>query len=121
LGVVTAFGEVLLVRKNGGANNGKLFAMKKIKINDACCKELRIHRRIKNIPFLVEMYYAFKKGREMSLVLGEYIKSISDSKIFEKLSKKYNDRKCRSDGWERAVTGTEHIHTTFIILNGHTL
>jgi hypothetical protein len=35
----------------------------------------------------------------------------------ERRGKLYNDRECRSVEWERAVAGTEHIHSTFIILN----
>jgi hypothetical protein len=37
--------------------------------------------------------------------------------MFERRRKQYNDREGLSVGSERAVTGTETIHSTFVILN----
>jgi hypothetical protein len=37
--------------------------------------------------------------------------------MFERRSKEYRDREGRSVDCERAVTGTEPIHSTLIILN----
>jgi hypothetical protein len=42
---------------------------------------------------------------------------IPDSTMFDRRGKQCNDREGRSVEWERAVTGTEHINSTFIILN----
>jgi hypothetical protein len=42
---------------------------------------------------------------------------IPNSTMFERRSKKYNDTEGRSLEWERVVTGTEHMHSAFIILN----
>jgi hypothetical protein len=46
-------------------------------------------------------------------------KTTPDFRMFERQSKQYNDREGQSVEWERAVTGTEHIHihSTLIILN----
>jgi hypothetical protein len=43
--------------------------------------------------------------------------TIPDSKIFERRSVQYNYREGRSVEWERAVTETGPMHSTFIILN----
>jgi hypothetical protein len=79
-----------LVRKIGGVANGKLLAIKIINTRPMASYdedhwiEFRVHKKISNDPFLVGVHYAFQKPSKMALVLGEYIKSIPDSKTYEK-------------------------------------
>jgi hypothetical protein len=82
-------------------------------------KEIDVHQEAADFPFLVQLFFIIHEQSLLYILMGEYIKYIPDSKTYEKLSKKYNDIKCRTVGWERAVTGTEHIHSNFIILNRH--
>jgi hypothetical protein len=50
-------------------------------------------------------------------VVAEAQVAIPDSTMFERRSKQYNGREGLLVEWERAVTGTEHIHSTVISLN----
>jgi ribosomal protein S6 kinase alpha-5 len=69
---------VLLVRKKGGFDDTKLYAMKvlrKTKNNDKSIKfamaERLILEAIQLHPFLITLHYAFKTRSELCLVLGE--------------------------------------------------
>ncbi|KDR20335.1 probable serine/threonine-protein kinase ndrB [Zootermopsis nevadensis] len=75
------FGKVVLVRKNGGVDNGALYAMKMINIignksqendREQCRTEHAVHERVANVPFLVGLYYAFQTNSNLCLALDYY-------------------------------------------------
>jgi ribosomal protein S6 kinase alpha-5 len=76
---IAAFGRVLLVRKKGGVDGGKLYAMKvspkPLLRHDQNTEHAKAERlileAIQKHPFLVTLHYAFKTSSELCLVLGE--------------------------------------------------
>jgi ribosomal protein S6 kinase alpha-5 len=73
---------VYLVRKRGGVDDGKLYAMKVvIKSKTLKKKDIERMKTERNVlekagrsPFLVRLHYAFQTDTDLHLVMGEYIK-----------------------------------------------
>jgi serine/threonine protein kinase len=100
VGVVTEFGEVYLVRKKGGCDNDRLYAMKVLDLHQrVICEsfliEREVHASVTDFPFLVALKYSFITEAKACLIVGEYFKNYSSFHI-KKQSKQYNDRACRS-------------------------
>lgn len=81
----TAYGKVFLVRKLGGPDNGKLYAMKvlkkavivaKTKTTEHTKTERQVLEAIRQSPFLVTLHYAFQTDTKLHLILGMYLYSI---------------------------------------------
>lgn len=77
-----AYGKVFLVRKCGGKDSGKLYAMKvlkkasivqKAKTTEHIKTERQVLASIRQAPFLVTLYYAFQTDAKLHLIL-EYVK-----------------------------------------------
>ncbi|XP_055530995.1 ribosomal protein S6 kinase alpha-5 [Wyeomyia smithii] len=73
-----AYGKVFLVRKLGGVDNNKLYAMKVLKKATICQKkktaehtktERQVLESIKRSPFLVTMHYAFQTDSKLHIIL----------------------------------------------------
>ncbi|XP_065087827.1 ribosomal protein S6 kinase alpha-5-like [Ochlerotatus camptorhynchus] len=73
-----AYGKVFLVRKIGGTDNNKLYAMKVLKKATICQKkktaehtktERQVLESIKRSPFLVTMHYAFQTDSKLHIIL----------------------------------------------------
>ncbi|KXJ78636.1 hypothetical protein RP20_CCG003981, partial [Aedes albopictus] len=73
-----AYGKVFLVRKMGGIDHNKLYAMKVLKKATICQKkktaehtrtERQVLESIKRSPFLVTMHYAFQTDSKLHLIL----------------------------------------------------
>ena len=76
---VSAYGKVFLVRKVGGKDNGKLYAMKvlkkativqKTKTTEHTKTERQVLEAIRQSPFLVTLHYAFQTDAKLHLILG---------------------------------------------------
>lgn len=77
--VILAYGKVFLVRKFGGADNGKLYAMKvlkkasivqKTKTTEHTKTERQVLEAVRESPFLVTLHYAFQTDAKLHLILG---------------------------------------------------
>lgn len=77
-----AYGKVFLVRKCGGQDTGKLYAMKvlkkasivqKAKTTEHIKTERQVLASVRQAPFLVTLYYAFQTDAKLHLIL-EYVK-----------------------------------------------
>lgn len=75
-----AYGKVFLVRKKGGKDDGKLYAMKVLKKASVVLKaktlehtktERHVLEAIRSSSFLVTLHYAFQTETKLHLVLGE--------------------------------------------------
>lgn len=72
-----SFGKVLLVRKRDGQDRGKLFAMKILQKRKVVARDQVEHTkaersvlaRMKHIPFIVNVHYAFQTDESLFLVL----------------------------------------------------
>jgi hypothetical protein len=72
-----SFGKVLLVRKRDGQDGGKLFAMKILQKRKVVARnqvehtkaERSVLARMKHIPFIVNVHYAFQTDESLFLVL----------------------------------------------------
>ncbi|XP_058466795.1 ribosomal protein S6 kinase alpha-5 [Malaya genurostris] len=73
-----AYGKVFLVRKLGGVDHNKLYAMKVLKKSTICQKkktaehtktERQVLESIKRSPFLVTMHYAFQTDSKLHIIL----------------------------------------------------
>lgn len=78
---VTAYGKVFLVRKRGGSDHGRLYAMKvlkkativqKKKTTEHTKTERQVLEAVRDNPFLVTLHYAFQTDAKLHLILGEY-------------------------------------------------
>lgn len=78
----TAYGKVFLVRKVGGSDAGKLYAMKvlkkasivqKTKTTEHTKTERQVLEAIRQSPFLVTLHYAFQTEAKLHLILGEHL------------------------------------------------
>lgn len=76
---LSAYGKVFLVRKIGGADNGKLYAMKvlkkasivqKTKTTEHTRTERQVLEAVRESPFLVTLHYAFQTDAKLHLILG---------------------------------------------------
>lgn len=74
-----AYGKVFLVRKIGGPDNGALYAMKVLKKERVIHKqktlehtlaERQVLERLRGLPFLVNMVYAFQSNSKLHIVMG---------------------------------------------------
>jgi ribosomal protein S6 kinase alpha-5 len=72
---------VFLVRKNGGSDDGQLYAMKVLQKaaftwkGIICAKtERRILEAVRRYPFLATLHYAFQTNSKLCLVVGKYKK-----------------------------------------------
>ena len=77
---ISAYGKVFLVRKLGGADDGKLYAMKvlkkasivqKTKTTEHTKTERQVLEAIRQSPFLVTLHYAFQTEAKLHLILGK--------------------------------------------------
>lgn len=75
-----AYGKVFLVRKKGGRDHGKLYAMKVLKKASIVLKaktlehtktERHVLESIRSSSFLVTLHYAFQTTTKLHLVLGK--------------------------------------------------
>lgn len=76
----TAYGKVFLVRKAGGHDAGKLYAMKvlrkaalvqRAKTQEHTRTERSVLELVRQAPFLVTLHYAFQTDAKLHLILGE--------------------------------------------------
>jgi serine/threonine protein kinase len=77
-----AYGKVFLVRKTGGYDHGKLYAMKvlkkaaivqKKKTTEHTKTERQVLEAVRQSPFLVTLHYAFQTDAKLHLILGKHI------------------------------------------------
>ncbi len=75
-----AYGKVFLVRKVGGSDDKKLYAMKvlkkasivqKTKTTEHTKTERQVLEAIRQSPFLVTLHYAFQTDAKLHLILGK--------------------------------------------------
>ncbi|KAE9555456.1 hypothetical protein FO519_001311 [Halicephalobus sp. NKZ332] len=92
-----AYGKVFLVRKVGGNDNGKLYAMKVLKKERVAHKqktlehtlaERTVLEKLKGLPFLVNMVYAFQSQTKLHIVMefvggGELFTHLCKRKQFD--------------------------------------
>lgn len=80
LAAPTAYGKVFLVRKAGGHDAGKLYAMKvlrkaalvqRAKTQEHTRTERSVLELVRQAPFLVTLHYAFQTDAKLHLILGE--------------------------------------------------
>ena len=80
LSVVAGYGKVFLVRRVGGSDRGKLFAMKvlkkativrKKKVMEHTLTERSVLEAIRDFPFLVTLHYAFQTDTKLHLIMGK--------------------------------------------------
>ncbi len=78
--LLSAYGKVFLVRKIGGADHRKLYAMKvlkkasivqKTKTTEHTKTERQVLEAIRQSPFLVTLHYAFQTEAKLHLILGK--------------------------------------------------
>nr|CAD7199834.1 unnamed protein product [Timema douglasi] len=74
-----AYGKVFLVRKRGGVDDGRLYAMKvlkkativqKRKTTEHTKTERQVLEAVRQSPFLVTLHYAFQTDAKLHLILG---------------------------------------------------
>lgn len=77
----SAYGKVFLVRKRGGADHGRLYAMKvlkkativqKKKTTEHTKTERQVLEAVRDNPFLVTLHYAFQTDAKLHLILGKW-------------------------------------------------
>ncbi len=85
-----AYGKVFLVRKLGGRDHGKLYAMKvlkkasivqKTKTTEHTKTERQVLEAIRLSPFLVTLHYAFQTAAKLYLILGRWLENQVTKKI----------------------------------------
>ena len=78
--VAAGYGKVFLVRRVGGSDRGKLFAMKvlkkativrKKKVMEHTLTERNVLEAIRDFPFLVTLHYAFQTDTKLHLIMGK--------------------------------------------------
>ena len=116
-----AYGKVFLVRKNGGKDTGKLYAMKvlkkasivqKAKTTEHIKTERQVLASVRQSPFLVTLYYAFQTDAKLHLIL-EYVRG---GELFTHLFKRehFNESEVRIYIGEITLA-LEHLHKLGII------
>jgi hypothetical protein len=84
LSAVTGFAVVYLVCKNGGTDDGTLYAMKVMEKKNFDEEDMLLKRHmmechtfetVRGAPFFVRLHYSFETESEYYLVMGEYIKN----------------------------------------------
>uniref|UniRef100_A0A915N3Z4 Ribosomal protein S6 kinase n=1 Tax=Meloidogyne javanica TaxID=6303 RepID=A0A915N3Z4_MELJA len=77
-----AYGKVFLVRRIGGQDSGRYYAMKVLKKTRVTQKqktlehtlaERKVLERLKGLPFLVNMVYAFQTDTKLHIVMARFI------------------------------------------------
>lgn len=77
-----AYGKVFLVRKIGGKDHGQLYAMKVLRKTRVISKqktlehtiaERKVLEKLRGLPFLVNLYYAFQSESKLHIVM-EYVR-----------------------------------------------
>lgn len=112
---------MFLVRKLGGKDNGKLYAMKvlkkativqKAKTTEHIKTERQVLASVRQSPFLCTLYYAFQTDTKLHLIL-EYIKG---GELFTHLFKRehFNENEVRFYIGEITLA-LEHLHKLGII------
>ncbi|KDR20026.1 ribosomal protein S6 kinase alpha-5-like [Zootermopsis nevadensis] len=72
------YGNVYLVRKKGGLDDGSLYAMKIMEKPDDALSlqdsitERKVHEKVSNIPFLVGLHYACQTEMRLYLIIDYY-------------------------------------------------
>lgn len=78
--IFSAYGKVFLVRKKGGVDDGRLYAMKvlkkativqKRKTTEHTKTERQVLEAVRQSPFLVTLHYAFQTEAKLHLILGK--------------------------------------------------
>lgn len=73
---------MFLVRKRGGSDDGRLYAMKvlkkativqKKKTTEHTKTERQVLEAVRDNPFLVTLHYAFQTDAKLHLILGKYL------------------------------------------------
>lgn len=116
-----AYGKVFLVRKTDGQDTNKLYAMKvlkkativqKAKTTEHIKTERQVLESIRELPFLVKLYYAFQTDAKLHLIL-EYIRG---GELFTHLFKRerFNENEVRFYTGEITIA-LEHLHKLGII------
>lgn len=91
---VSAYGKVFLVRKRGGCDDGKLYAMKvlkkatiiqKKKTTEHTKTERQVLEAVRDNPFLVTLHYAFQTDSKLHLILGKHTWPWSYHQLFPNL------------------------------------
>ena len=119
--ILLAYGKVFLVRKLGGNDGGKLYAMKvlkkativqKAKTTEHIKTERQVLASVRQSPFLCTLYYAFQTDTKLHLIL-EYIKG---GELFTHLFKRehFNESEVRFYIGEITLA-LEHLHKLGII------
>ena len=119
--LILAYGKVFLVRKLGGNDGGKLYAMKvlkkativqKAKTTEHIKTERQVLASVRQSPFLCTLYYAFQTDTKLHLIL-EYIKG---GELFTHLFKRehFNESEVRFYIGEITLA-LEHLHKLGII------
>lgn len=87
-----AYGKVFLARKVGGHDHGTVYAMKVLRKSRVICKpktvehtmaERHVLERLKGLPFLVNLVYAFQSDSKLHIVMGKYF--FQGKKFFKKI------------------------------------
>jgi ribosomal protein S6 kinase alpha-5 len=116
-----AYGKVFLVRKLGGNDHGKLYAMKvlkkasivqKAKTTEHIKTERQVLASVRQAPFLCKLYYAFQTDAKLHLIL-EYIRG---GELFTHLFKRerFHENEVRIYIGEITLA-LEHLHNLGII------
>ncbi|XP_070578198.1 ribosomal protein S6 kinase alpha-5-like [Ptychodera flava] len=116
-----AYGKVFLVRKVGGHDSGKLFAMKvlkkasivqKAKTTEHTLTERQVLEAVRRCPFLVTLHYAFQTDAKLHLIL-DYV---SGGELFTHLylREQFTEPAVRIYVGE-IVLALEHLHKLGII------
>lgn len=116
-----AYGKVFLVRKKGGIDNGKLFAMKvlkkgtilqKKKTTEHTLTERQVLEQVRQSPFLVTLHYAFQTDAKLHLIL-EYV---NGGEMFTHLNQRERFSEDEARLYIAEVTlAIQHLHNLGII------
>ncbi|OWK17324.1 RPS6KA4, partial [Cervus elaphus hippelaphus] len=121
LAAPTAYGKVFLVRKAGGHDAGKLYAMKvlrkaalvqRAKTQEHTRTERSVLELVRQAPFLVTLHYAFQTDAKLHLIL-DYV---NGGEMFTHLYQRqyFKEAEVRVYGGE-IVLALEHLHKLGII------
>lgn len=116
-----AYGKVFLVRKKGGADDGRLYAMKvlkkativqKKKTTEHTRTERQVLEAVRQSPFLVTLHYAFQTDAKLHLIL-DYV---SGGELFTHLYQRehFTEEQVRIYIGE-IILALEHLHKLGII------
>jgi serine/threonine protein kinase len=113
------FATVYLVRKKGGADDGRLYAMKVLEkswiiqedVTECAMTERRVLEAVRHHPFLITLHYAFQTDSKLYLVL-DYMSGGDLATIS-------NDRKFTEDEVKiyigETILALEHLHKLGIV------